>query len=115
MTHSYQYISSLPHTRRKLNARFVHQLKKLCGGKYGIHVWEVFNDEDLGDYAYIFVANSEVSETILSDAKLLCSRYGIGSDYIEVLEGEEGEEGEIEGQYMNIYLSDKKPYQLFRH
>ncbi len=110
MTHSYQYISSLPHTRRKLNARFVHQLKKLCGGIFGIHVWEVFGDEDLGDYAYIFVANSTISADIIEAVNSLCSRYGIGSDYIEIFDGEEGEEGEIEGQYMHIYLSNKKPY-----
>ena len=107
MTHSYQYISSLPKTRRKLNARFVHQLKKLCGGLYGIHVYEVFGDEDLGDYAYIFVANGTIAEAILESVKSLCSRYGIGSDYIETFEGEEGE---IEGQYMHIYLSKEKPY-----
>jgi hypothetical protein len=107
MTHSYQYISSLPHTRRKLNARFVRQLKKLCGGKFGIHVWEVFGDEDLGDYAYIFVTNGTLAVSVLSAVKSLCSRYGIGSDYIETFEGEEGE---IEGQYMHIYLSKEKPY-----
>jgi hypothetical protein len=47
----------------------VRQLKKLCGGKFGIHVWEVFGDEDLGDYAYIFVANSTIAATIIAAVK----------------------------------------------
>ncbi|MEE3350720.1 MAG: hypothetical protein VZR09_11885 [Candidatus Gastranaerophilaceae bacterium] len=110
MTHSYQYISSLPHTRRKLNARFVHQLKKLCSGKFGIHVCEVFNDDEFGDYAYIFVTNNTIAAVILAAVKSLCSRYGIGSDYIEIFDGFKGDMDEIEGQYMHIYLSKKKPY-----
>jgi hypothetical protein len=104
MTHYYQYTTSLPRTRRKLNARFVHQLKKLCGKCFYLHVSEVFADEEMGDMVFIKVDRTatEIKEMILS----LCSRYGIGNDYIEVIENIEDETKE----YINIYLSQKKPF-----
>lgn len=104
MTHSYQYIGSLPLTRRKLNARFVHQLKKLVGGKYGIHVWEIFGSEDCGDYTYIFVKDSDNSSAIVDEVKALCKKYGIGSDYIDIYDSEFKQ-----GQYVQVYLSQTKP------
>ena len=53
MTHSYQFCENLPHTRKKLNAAFVHRIKKLCGRVYRLHVVETFADESFGDFITI--------------------------------------------------------------
>ena len=100
MTHSYEYVASLPHTKRKLNAAFVHRLKKLCGKVFHYRVIEVFNDEERGDYVSVTLTRQDAKSCILS----LCAAYGIGSDYIEVYEDIENENRE----YIDIYLSRKK-------
>jgi hypothetical protein len=101
MTHSYQYIKGLPHTKKHLNAAFVHRLKKLCGRVFHLHVAEVFADEEQGDYVSVRYNRKDAKDCILS----LCDAYGIGSDYIFTFEDlfHDGYE------YMNIYLSQKKP------
>jgi len=109
MTHSYQYQMTLPYTRRKLNARFVHNLKKLCGGIFHLHVDEVFADTDLGDYAYVLNVgnNPELKKRVLG----LCKKYGIGSDYIDCFAYEPMDERDtLVGEYIQVYLSQPKPY-----
>lgn len=108
MTHSYQYKSNLPLSRRKMNARFVGKLKNLCGGIYGLHVYEHFsNDADARDYAYIFIPKSNPNARAIKSRVLnLCKNYGIGKDFVEVLEGENGANFDVEGEYINIYLSE---------
>ena len=101
MTHSFQYVASLPLTRRKLNARFVHKLKKLCC-VFHLHVNEEFADDERGDYVWVLNKNAreDAKNCILS----LCAAYGIGSDYISTYE----DEMDGEGEYIEIYLSQKK-------
>lgn len=99
MTHSYEYVASLPHTKKKLNAAFVHRLKKLCC-VFHHHVKEIFNDEERGDYVSVTLTRQDAKSCILS----LCAAYGIGSDYIEAYEDIENESRE----YIDIYLSRKK-------
>ena len=99
MTHHYEYVASLPHTKKKLNAAFVHRLKKLCC-VFHHHVNETFNDEERGDYVSVTLTRQDAKECILS----LCAAYGIGSDYIEVYEDIENPQRE----YIDIYLSRKK-------
>lgn len=112
MTHSYQYKSNLPLSRRKMNARFVGKLKNLCGGIYGLHVFEHFanddvNDGDSRDYAYIFVPKSNTyAKAIKSRVMHLCGKYGIGKDFIDVVDGESGANFDVEGEYIYIYLSE---------
>jgi len=101
MTHSSQYVKNLPHTRKKLNAAFVHRLKKLCGHIFHYHVVEVFGDEDNGDYVYVLVSREDAKGCILA----LCKAYGIGNDYIDIFEDIEGE-----GEYIQVYLSQPKPF-----
>jgi hypothetical protein len=105
MTHSYQYDANLPYTRRKLNARFVHNLKKLCGPKHHIHVNEAFGLEERGDIASIFIKNGDNAADIESSVMKLAERYGIGSDYIltydDIFDGD--------GKYIDFHLSKKVP------
>jgi hypothetical protein len=100
MTHSYQYVATLPHTKRKLNAAFVHRLKKLCGKVFHYRVIEIFADEERGDYVSVRVDRQDAKDCVLA----LCAAYGIGSDYIEVYEDIENPQLE----YIDIYLSRKK-------
>jgi hypothetical protein len=100
MTHSYQYVATLPHTKKKLNAAFTHRLKKLCGKVFHYRVIEIFADEERGDYVSVRVDRKDAKDCIIA----LCSAYGIGSDYIEVYEDIENEKIE----YIDIYLSQKK-------
>jgi hypothetical protein len=97
MTHSYQYCASLPHTRRKLNAAFTHRLKKLCGRVYRLHVVEVFDNEEMGDYLHVLVGRDDAKSCILS----LCKAYGIGDEYVDV-------ESVGEKERITIYLSQPK-------
>ena len=90
MTHSYQYASSLSHSKRHLNACFVHRLKKLCGRVFHTHVGEVFGHEEFGDYVAVCNGRKDFKDCVLG----LCSNYGIGSDYIS-------EDGDV----ITIYLS----------
>ncbi len=99
MTHHYEYVASLPHTKKKLNAAFAHRLKKLCC-VFHHHVKEIFNDEERGDFVSVTLTRQDAQECILS----LCAAYGIGSDYIEVYEDIENPQRE----YIDIYLSRKK-------
>ena len=100
MTHSYQYVATLPHTKKKLNAAFTHRLKKLCGKVFHYRVIEIFADEERGDYVSVRVDRKDAKDCIIA----LCSAYGIGYDYIEVYEDIENEKIE----YIDIYLSQKK-------
>ena len=103
MTHHFQYTASLPHSRKKLNAAFVHRLKKLCGRVYRLHVIEIFNDEDYGDYVTIRNKNGRVDakNAILS----LCAAYGIGKEYIFIYDDEVGGKDE----FIDIFLSKPNP------
>jgi hypothetical protein len=100
MTHHYQYVSSLPHSKKKLNAAFVHRLKKLCGRVYHYRVIEVFGDEGLGDYVTINIKRQDAKNNVLA----LCSAYGIGSDYIDIYPSEFDN-----SEYIDIYLSQENP------
>jgi hypothetical protein len=100
---------TLPYTRRKLNARFVHNLKKLCGGIFHLHVDEVFANEEFGDYVYVLNVgnNPDLKKRVFG----LCKKYGIGSDYIDCYEYvPEGENDKVEGEFIQVYLSKPKPY-----
>ena len=114
MTHSYQYKSNLPLSRRKMNARFVGKLKNLCGGIYGLHVFEHFadadaNDGDSRDYAYVFVSdNEEKGKAIKSRMLHLCGKYGIGSDFIEVVRYGKDSIYSTDGELFTFHLSE--PY-----
>ena len=100
MTHHFQYDPSLPHSRKKLNAAFVHRVKKLCARVYRLHVVETFADEDLGDYIKILTKRQDELNAILA----ICKAYGIGDEFIFVYENEGGV-----GNYINIYLSKPSP------
>ena len=93
MTHYYQYASSLSHSKRHLNACFVHRLKKLCGRVFNTRVAEVFGDEEFGDYVSVCKGRKDFKDCVLA----LCTNYGIGSDYISE-----------EGDTIRIYLSKPK-------
>jgi hypothetical protein len=103
MTHHYQYTASLPHSKKRLNAAFVHRMKKLCGRVYRLHVVETFADEDYGDYIVICNKNKRI------DAKnailALCAAYGIGKDYIFIYD----DEFDATKEYINVYLSQPNP------
>ena len=101
MTHSYEFMSSTPYTRRKLNSAFVHNLKKLCGGKYGVHVFVVLNDPDYGDYVYFLHFNNA---KLMEKVTKLMHRYGIGDEYIQRIENLFDEDESSE--YVHIYLSE---------
>ena len=108
MTHSYQYAGCLSHSKRKLNAYFVHRLKKMCGRVFNLHVSETFaKDNDFGAAYGDFV--TIVNKNNRADAKdaifALCRNYGIGSDYIDVFEDFDGNGNEA----IQIYLSKPKP------
>ena len=108
MTHSYQYAAFLSHSKRHLNACFVHRLKKLCGRVFNLHVSETFtNDNDFGEAYGDFV--TIVNKHNRKDAKdailALCRNYGIGSDYIDIFEDFDGNGNEA----IQIYLSQPKP------
>ena len=99
MTHYYQYDSSLPHSRRRLNAAFVHRLKKLVGRVYHLHVVEIFADEDHGDYVSVRNKNRRVDarNAILA----LCKAYGIGDEFIHVYD----EELDDKDEFIDIHLT----------
>lgn len=100
MTHHYQYDASLPHSRKKLNAAFVHRLKKLCARVYRLHVVETFGDEDYGDYVSVLTKRQDELDAILAIAKA----YGFGDEYIFIFD--EKEKG---GKYIHIFLSKPNP------
>jgi hypothetical protein len=81
----------------------VHRLKKVCVSLH-LHVVERLKDEVLGDFVCIALRkpNDEYKQMLIT----LASRYGIGSDYIDVIHNEytEGKE------YLHFYLDKKKPY-----
>lgn len=107
MTHSYQFESNLPRSRKKLNARFVHHLKCLCGRKYHLYVSETFGDDEFGDSVCVCVPKDNT--TIKGEIMSLCESFGIGSDYVEVYD----DEFEANKEYVHIYLSRMKPYNDF--
>ena len=102
----------MPYVRRKLNAKFVHELKKLVGKLYRLHVAvalgdAVHNDDVFcGDYVFVFVPSThKFFDAVLGSINALCERYGIGSDYIEVIDGESTINGEYaDGVFVEIYL-----------
>lgn len=104
MTHSYEFSSSLPYSRRKLNSAFLHQLKKLCGGKHGYHVFETLGDEELGDYAYVLLPYNEDGKAIATEVTALCLRYGIGSNYHHTYLTNEGK------FRVEVYLERESPW-----
>ena len=90
-------------SRKHLNAAFLHRLKKVCVSLH-LHVNERLNDEVLGDFVAIPIRkpNEEYKQMLIS----LASRYGIGSDYIDVIDNEYTGDKE----YLQFYLDKKKPY-----
>lgn len=100
MTHSYQFCESLPHTRKKLNAAFVHRIKKLCGRVYRLHVVETFADESFGDF--ITIENKGKRDDARNCIIGIALAYGIGRDFVSITD-----DGERE--VIRIYLSQPKP------
>ena len=101
MTDYFQYEKTIPIARKMLNASFVHLLKKVCGSVFHYHVTEVFADEDLGDYVYVYINDDDANETFKTWLNELLNKYGIGSEYVEFFESQ------TTGWYVNIYLSRK--------
>ena len=102
MTHYYEYNKSLPCSRRKLNAWFVHRLKKLIGGTYKLHVSEEFRSPEHGDYISVYNPHKRID---VKNAMLtLAAAYGIGKEYINVYDNEiDG------GEFIEINLT--KPWE----
>ena len=117
MTHSNEFSKAMPYVRRKLNAEFVHELKKLVGKLYHLHVAESIgnstnyhNADDMGDSVYVFVPynNDEYRfdfSCVVGSIRALCERYGIGDDYIQVSDGATTFDGaDIDGDFVTIFL-----------
>ena len=112
MTHSNEFSKAMPYVRRKLNAKFVHELKKLVGKLYRLHVEVMLGDavhnDDVfcGDYVFVFVPSTHnYSSTVIGSINALCDRYGIGSNYIEMFDGASTINGEdVDGVFVEIYL-----------
>lgn len=98
MTHSNEFKQSLPYTRKKLNAAFLHRLKKLCV-VFHHHVKEILGDDERGDVVSVHLKREDAKKCILD----LCEAYGIGDEYIDLYANEWGN-----GEYIDIYLSQKK-------
>ena len=103
MTKYYQYDTTISNAKRKLNAAFVHELKKMCGRKFHYHVTEIFydpidQDDSLGDYVYVKYDNN--NKEFKSCLRGLLARYCIGREYVKHFQS--FEKGEY---FVNIYLS----------
>jgi hypothetical protein len=63
-----------------------------------LHVTEVLKDEEMGDFVFVTLRkpNEEEKAMLIS----LATRYGIGSDYTEVIE----DEFTGDKEYINFYL-----------
>lgn len=63
MTHFYDFYKRVPRQRRKRLAKFLHELKCLCGRKYHVHVLEMLeNCEE--DYLMIDTTNLPINDEI---------------------------------------------------
>lgn len=77
MTHYYELYKRVSRSRRRELASFIHEMKKLMGGKYHLHVVEVLEDCD-EDYIFVDeVADDMDYEVIKSEVLALVDKYGI--------------------------------------
>lgn len=78
MTHFYELWKRVPRTRRKQLAKFIHELKKLCGRGYHVAVVEMLED---CDEDYIFVERGKLSQDnytkLVDDVTELCDSFAI--------------------------------------
>lgn len=78
MTRFYDFYKRVPRYRRKELAKFVHELKKLCGRKFHVHVLEMLENCD-EDYVSVDTTKLDFDmEALLQDKVLeLMDEYGI--------------------------------------
>jgi len=78
MTHFYELYKRVPRARRKTLAKFIHELKCLCGRKYHACVVEMLEDCD-EDYVFIEAQKIMGDEytKFVDDVTELCDSYSI--------------------------------------
>ena len=76
MTHFYELYKGVCRGRRKVLAKFIHELKKLCGCKYHVHVVEMLEECD-EDYLFIDIEKLNDYGPIENEITLLCDFYCI--------------------------------------
>jgi hypothetical protein len=74
--HFYEFYKRVSRSRRKELAKFVHELKKLCGRKYRTHVVEMLENCD-EDYVFVECDTTKDNTSLMEDIKALCYEYGI--------------------------------------
>ena len=74
--HFYEFYKRVSRSRRKELAKFVHELKKLCGRKYHAHVVEMLENCD-EDYVFVECDTTKDNTSLMEDIEALCYEYGI--------------------------------------
>jgi hypothetical protein len=74
--HFYEFYKRVSRSRRKELAKFVHELKKLCGRKYHTCVVEMLENCN-EDYVFVECDTTKDNTSLMEDINGLCNEYGI--------------------------------------